>query len=226
MKNIIITLLSVFLLSPLAHAQKEKVITDNYNLPKSKVVELNLKFASDIVVKPWDKKEIAVKTIITYELDDFLSVHQKEVDETSEGLVISTDYKMPENHEKYNCWSCDEQEGYGNLECICFKTAYEIYAPKDAVLNIETISGDIELLGFDGTLNVKTISGFVDLSLKASAKTDLKFKSVTGEIYTDFSIKLDKGSSSYSKKVNTSINGGGSKISLETVSGDIYFRKI
>jgi len=55
----------------------------------------------------------------------------------------------------------------------------------------------------------------------------LKFRSVTGEIYTDFDIELDENSSAYAKKLSTEINGGGAQLlSLETVSGDIFFRKI
>ena len=70
-------------------------------------------------------------------------------------------------------------------------------------------------------------SGYVDVSLAAIHQTRLKFRSVTGEIYTDFDIELDENSSAYAKKLSTDINGGGDRLlSLETVSGNIFFRKI
>ncbi len=65
----------------------------------------------------------------------------------------------------------------------------------------------------------------MSITLPSTHPTELRFRCVTGEIYTDFDIDLDDSSSAYSKKLSTSINGGGSKrLSLETVSGDIFFR--
>ena len=206
-------------------AQTEKVSQENFSLPNSKIVNLNLKFASHITVKPWEKNEIGLKTTLLYSSEDFAKIHQQKVEEKGSALNITTDYDMSDfKNEDYNCWSCDNYKE--DVNCKCLKVSYEVYAPQHAILNLETISGDIELLNFRGEIRVKTISGFVDFSLQANAKSDVQFKSVTGEIYTDFDINLDKGSTAYSKKVNTSINGGGSKISLETISGDIYFRKI
>ena len=92
-------------------------------------------------------------------------------------------------------------------------------------MELNSISGGIEIKGYRGAIRAKSISGFVDFSSPSSQGLDVAFKSVTGEIYTDFDMKLDEGSTAWSKRLNRSVNGGGKKIALETVSGDIFFRK-
>jgi hypothetical protein len=59
----------------------------------------------------------------------------------------------------------------------------------------------------------------------ASKKANLNFKSVTGEIYSDFEVKRDGKSTSYSKHLNAPLSGGGNRVALKKVSGDIFFRK-
>lgn len=206
------------------NAQIEKIQDDNFKLPANKKVKLNLKFARNIKVNTWSKKELGLKTYLKMSEAEFEKIHIKEVLEQDDRLVINTDYENMRSHGKYNCWSCDNDE-YNGKECVCFETRYEILLPSDANLSLETISGNIEIKGLTGKIRAKSISGFVDVGLKPNTKSNLRFKSVTGEIYTDFNIELDKNSSSYSKKLNTRINGGGDLVSLETVSGDIFFRK-
>ncbi len=195
---------------------------DNFKLPASKQVELNLKFASSIQVSTWNRNELGLKTIITASSEELRKIHQMEVSEGST-LKIETDYDMEDRkNKKYNCWSCNEDR---DKDCQCLEVSYEIMLPANAALSLETISGDIEIKDFKGITKAKTISGYVDFGLNTRASCDLSFKSVTGEIYTDFDLTLDKDSSPWSKKLNTSLNGGGDLISLETISGDIFFRK-
>lgn len=193
-----------------------------FKLPTSKEVDLNLKFASDIKVTTWNRNEVGIKTKITASSDELRKVHQMEVTEGST-LKIETGYDMEDRKDKkYHCWNCDED---GGEDCQCLEVSYEVMLPNNAALTLETISGNIDIKGFKGKTKAKTISGFVDLGINAQTSCNLSFKSVTGEIYTDFDVTLDKDSSPWSKKLNASLNGGGDLIALETISGDIFFRK-
>lgn len=201
-----------------------KTIENTYRLPSNKRVEMNLKFASHIQVGVWNRQEVGLKTILMRSDASLDSIHQVTVLEQGDRLSIKTDYVFDKkNGEQYHCWNCDGNPTDKN--CICFRVSYEVLLPADANLELETISGDIEIRGLRGPIRAKTISGFVDLALDSRASSSLSFKSVTGEIYTDFDLTLDNGSSAYSKRLNKPINGGGPAISLESVSGDIYFRK-
>lgn len=207
-------------------AQQQKIEEQTYDWSAAKSAEIDLKFASNIKVTSWNKNELVLKTIITYGEEKLLGLHQMKVTDIGNTLTITSDYSKAFSHENgYNCWSCDQQENHQNDKCRCFKLAFELMLPKGADVSLKTIAGNLELADLKGPLNAKTISGFIDLGLAPSTATALNFKSVTGEIYTDFDITLDKNSTAFSKRLNTSINGGGPLIALETVSGDIFLRK-
>ncbi len=223
----IISACCLFLFSVMVlNAQEKTTQEQRFNWSNNRAADINLKFASNIKVSSWNKSELYIKTIITYEDKEHLKIHQMDVEELGNNLVITADYaKDFFKGKKYNCWGCDPADQKENQDCICFKLEFEIMMPKNAKVKLETISGNIELQDLDGPLNAKSISGFIDLGLKPSVSSNLSFKSVTGEIYTDFDVNLDKSSSAFSKKLNTALNGGGPVIALETVSGDIFFRK-
>ena len=219
-------LLVIPLISGTVDAQYiEKMLEQTYKLPPNKKVDLNLKFAKTITVQNWSRDELGLKVFLQLSDPALEKVHRLSVEEQGDLLRVQTDYDLEAFKEKGEdqCWTCDEAR---NDDCICVSVRYEIHLPADAALSLETISGDIEIRGLQGSVKAKSISGFLDLGLPGDLASDLRFKSVTGEIYTDFDLKLDQGSSPYSKKMNTEINGGGDLISLETVSGNIYFRKL
>ena len=95
-----------------------------------------------------------------------------------------------------------------------------------------TISGDI-LVRFapmrSAPSSISTVSGDVDVSMPANSKATMKLRSVSGEVYTDFDLNAGKGQDELrhvgGQVVGGSINGGGTAVSLKTVSGDIYLRK-
>lgn len=219
-----ITLLFLFLSAALTAQITERIIENTYDLPAGKKVILDFKFAKMVTVKTWDRNALGLKTILRRSDESMDDIHRMTVRENDNSLRINTTYDMDENRwGEYRCWDCDE----GRSEaCICFSVSYEVLLPADADLELETISGDFEIRGLNGPVRAKSISGFVDFGLPEKADVDLRFRSVTGEIYTDFElISLDDSSTPYSKRLTSSLNGGGPLIALETVSGNIFFRK-
>ena len=207
-------------------AQEQQIIEKNFALPAGKKLDLDLKFGSSIIVDTWSKAEVGFKAVISYNEPGIEKVHTIDVLDNERLLSISTDYDF-DAHES-SSWDCNQNSrNYHNKDMYCIKVRYELMLPVNAKVHLETIAGNIEVKGFKGEMKAKSISGFVDFSLPAAHQTRLKFRSVTGEIYTDFDVELDNNSSAYSKKLTSEINGGGERLlSLETVSGDIFFRKI
>ncbi|GJM32979.1 MAG: hypothetical protein DHS20C18_19800 [Saprospiraceae bacterium] len=221
MKKIIILVLSVAYLS-VGFSQKEKIDEQWYAVPVSKKVNLNLKFGSNIEVQPTTQTKLGIKTIITYKNEADLKIHQMQVEENKNELRIVADMNkeyLNSKSDKWNCWDCEK------TDCQCYRIAFVVMVPKDVELNLETISGNIEIPQLKNTIQAKSISGFIDVGIGANAQRQLNFKSVTGEIFTDFDLTLDKNSTPFSKKLNAPLNGGGPMLALETISGDIFFRK-
>ena len=95
-----------------------------------------------------------------------------------------------------------------------------------------TISGDIQVRFSpvaQGPSSISTVSGDVDVSMPTNTKATLKLRSISGEVYTDFDMSIGKNQDALrhigGQVVDGTINGGGTAVSLKTVSGDIYLRK-
>jgi len=228
MKKYIITSLFIICAILFTNAQDfyQTTLNNSYKLPANKKVSMNLKFARDIKVTVGSGNEVQLKTYVKATNEEIAKYHIIEVQTAGDQLSIDTDYQFPkdDNRKRNQCWSCNN-ENWNGRECLCLETRYEVVVPAGAAVSLETISGDIEIKGLPNEIYAKSISGFVDLALQSNAKADLSFKSVTGEIYSDFDVKLDGKSTSYSKRLTAPLNGGGARVALETISGDIFFRK-
>ena len=100
---------------------------------------------------------------------------------------------------------------------------------------ISSLSGDIEIVfstvNQSSPFSIKAISGDIDLSIPANTPANLELGSMSGGIYTDFDIKSENeksGSLTHvggHTKVRAKINGGGIKMTVSAISGNIYLRK-
>jgi lia operon protein LiaG len=105
-----------------------------------------------------------------------------------------------------------------------------------------SISGNIE--GVFGTVNQEApssftcVSGFIDIALPSSTGIDVNLKSISGKIYSGFDIKRKEETVNKDKKASGMnqiggmiqqteglINEGGVKLSLLSISGNIYIRQ-
>lgn len=229
MKNHILTIILIFAAVLFTNAQNyyQATLNNTYKLPASKKVSLNLKFARDIKVTVGGS-EVQLKTYLTATSEAISKYHILTAEENDDRLSIETTYEFvkDKNRKENQCWNCEaEGRSWQGEKCLCLQARYEVIVPAGTAVNLETISGDIEIKGLANEIRAKSISGFVDLALPSTAKANLSLKSVTGEVYSDFDVKLDGKSTSYSKRLNAPLNGGGVRIEIETISGDIFFRK-
>jgi hypothetical protein len=110
-------------------------------------------------------------------------------------------------------------------------------------MNLTNVSGPVVANSTSGNITVRyanvrqekpssisNISGFIDVAMPANAKANLRLKSITGEIYTDFDLGLKKGQDDLQRvgggnTIEGATNGGGVDINLKTISSDIFVRK-
>lgn len=120
---------------------------------------------------------------------------------------------------------------------------YVIYVPKEMYLKVKSISGSVDAENYVGVLNLDLISG--NITVKKHSKnmrlktisgdidifvSDAKFeaRTLTGGIYSDLDIDFNenKKKRSYGSKIVATIKKGTASLKLNTISGDIYLRKI
>jgi len=98
-------------------------------------------------------------------------------------------------------------------------------------LVLSTISGNIDItyssINTTKSSSVNSISGDVDITLPVKTATDLELRVVSGAIYSDFDFSESQKNLKKigGNETNYSLNGGGFKFAIGSVSGNIYLRK-
>ena len=212
MKNIGL-LISICLTAGFVHAQT--IIEKHLSFSQKESVSLNIQIADSIKIIPWDKNEVYVWASVNVNDNKDNDEYKWTFDES--GNEVNVKAKFPDTE-----WSKNR-----NNNCCCVTTDIycEIHIPSNARISVETINGNLILAGNSKDMRVKTISGFIDLTAPSDLKADMEFKTITGTVYTNFALNLNSPHHSGPTEFATRLNGGGNPIDLETISGNIYFRK-
>lgn len=241
-------ILFIGLLLTFNNLSAQKKITENASSKNVNDVYVHLKFANNIVVKNWNKNEISVEATVNLDdnkHNDYFSFKSENIDGT---YKIASEYG--DYFKKYRSYYSHNDDHKGDKkdddDCHSHKHSnvvnYVIYVPKNMQLKVKSISGDVEAENFVGVLkldlisgnitikkhskdmHLKTISGDIDIYV-ADAK--LEAKTLTGGVYSDLDIDFEKNKKKgYGSKIVTTINKGTAFLRLNTISGDIYLRKI
>lgn len=96
-------------------------------------------------------------------------------------------------------------------------------------VSVRSVSGDVKINQLSGSpIDATTVSGDVDLTWPPAKAAELSLKSVTGEVYADPAVNFSnlKAKSYVGYQLHGSYGaGGGPLVKLESVSGDVFFRK-
>jgi len=225
MKKSIIVLLSLIflvLLTTNAWADRvEKVIEESFLLQKTGSFSLN-SVAGDITVYSWDKEEVkmlATKSISSWGIGDpeeFLDKIEIEIVSQPGTLKINTRYPLfswvRNTRVDYQLWIPEATSV--QLESISGTIQMEEHLNR---VNAKTVSGNIKLNNIKGKVEVKTTSGDVVIG---NVQGDLAWSSTSGDLdlaslVGDLDLHTTSGSVS-GQEINGEIKAG-------SVSGDLAF---
>lgn len=192
-----------------AHAQK--IVEKHLNFTQKDVLELNLQITDSILVHTWNKDEVYVKASINVNDNKDNDAYDISFNEQEKGTSVKAGFSQNYFKNKKHC--CESE------------ISWEIFMPEKKELKVETINGNIVITGKTSQMKVKTISGFIDLSIPENKKADLDMKTISGNIYTDIALTNIGKKRIAELHISDKMNGGGDPIRLETISGDIFFRK-
>ncbi len=235
MKTTIATAVLV-LIGLTAHAQKiiEKTIAHN-----DRAIALEVKFASSITVRTWDKPQVYIKATIRTEGQRYQDDYKLHVTETANTIRIESDVKAI--FEKFKeAWEQDpdKRKNYYNTSDQ-YTFTYTLFVPKDAALEVSSINGslssenitgtftadlingDIEIAKYSGNLELSTINGIIDMPL-----TDVQMvaETVHGEIYLPKNVKFESSDRRVGEKISANVDGATHRLVLNTVNGNMYLR--
>jgi hypothetical protein len=193
--------------------QAQQIIEKHLDFTGKESLTLKIQIADSIKIQTWSKNEIYVKASVNINENKDNNAYVISFEEAGNIEVVNAKFRDKYFKGKNNC--CDNTDIY-----------WQVYIPDKTKFSVETINADITITGQTRAMNVKSISGYIDLAVPASKHADIDFSTVSGRMYSDLELALNKTHSSVPLKINEKLNNGGDPIKLETISGDIYFRKI
>jgi DUF4097 and DUF4098 domain-containing protein YvlB len=136
----------------------------------------------------------------------------------------------------------------GDIEIDSYKGSLEINTLSANVkltnstgpFTVNSVSGDVEVsftsINQDEPTSLASVSGLIDVSVPSGEKATFEINNITGNVYNNLDLKStskedgDKrasglGSIKHSDGNGFLLNGGGQKVYLNSVSGNIYLRK-
>ncbi|MEL6918787.1 MAG: hypothetical protein AAFO99_13780 [Bacteroidota bacterium] len=236
MKNLSI-LVWVSLISFNVNAQKiiEKTLGH-----KDQIINVELKFASDIKVKTWDRSTVYFKADIWTEDSKYQDFYTLDIDETDTKISIVSNAKplFKELQEEWNRNHPNKKKRYYNTGNQ-YEFNYVLYVPKNSNFTVSSINGsltseviegdftadlingDIDIKKYAGTLDLKTINGEIDLKI---SNTSLVAETIHGNIYADEKLSFKATNRHVGQKVEGSFNNADHTLRLNTINGNMYLR--
>jgi hypothetical protein len=209
MKRIIIILTAFLAILPL-NAQ----LKIDRHLPFSgkEAVSLKIEISDSVQISTWDKNEVWVTASVNINDNKDNDAYETSFDEGGKTLVVRAGFK--ENYFKGRKNNCIESE-----------ITWQVFVPGKVPIYAESINADFTVTGDTGPLKIKSISGFIDLAVPEKRSASLDFSTISGTIYTDHSLSSGISEENAMAHIKNQLNNGGEQIKLETISGDIFFRK-
>ena len=232
-----LTILLISFISLTINAQKVIEKTINYNDQR---IEMDVKFASNIEVKTWNKSTIYFKASIEADDDQFLDLYELDVDESSTWITITSDAGPVFKASRKDCLknNRDKKDNcYNNGDK--FKFNYVLYVPKNATFKVSSINGnlkseniegefaadlingDIEIITYSGNLDLKTINGAIDLKM---INANLVAETIHGDIFADEKLNFTSRNRHVGQKIFGKTGSGNNNLQLNTINGNMYLR--
>lgn len=232
---LIVTVLLACLTGMSQAVAQQRIVEKTLKTDSNKRILMNLKFGENITVRGWDKNEVSFRAVVEVNGGKLNDAFVANYVDDEQGIRIETDFdkdKLEEGRAEdcpCNGYSSYSWNNHGSRYVVCSNIVFEIFIPKKADLQLETIASDVELYDLEGPINAKSISGYVDLSWPEREGAELSLQTVTGEAYSDldnlsFRNRKDKFPL-VGYELRGTIGSGGPSVRLESVSGDLYLRK-
>jgi predicted membrane protein len=207
----IITMLVVIWLC-LAPVQAQQIIEKHMDFSEKESVALYIQIADSINIQTWNKNEVYVKASVYINENKDNEAYITSFDESGSSLSVNAKFRDKYFNGKNNC--CNKTDIY-----------WQVFIPEKTRFSVETINANVTITGQTKEMKVKSISGYIDLAVPVNKQADLDFSTISGTMYSNHELALNQNHGGMPSKIMEKLNDGGVPIKLETISGDIFFRK-
>jgi hypothetical protein len=195
-----------------APVEAQQIIEKHMDFSGKESLTLKIQIADSIDIQTWNKNEVYIKASVNINENKDNEAYLTSFDESGSSLTVNAKFRDKYFNGKNNC--CNKTDIF-----------WQVFMPEKTKFSVETINADITITGQTREMRVKSISGSIDLSVPVNKQAFLEFSTISGRMYSNHEIALNKLHSGIPLKISEKLNNGGDPINLETISGDIYFRK-
>ena len=195
-----------------ASIKAQQIIEKHMEFSGKESVALKIQIADSIRILTWNKNEVYVKASVSINENRDNDAYVTSFDESDNSLTVNA--KFRENYFKGRNNCCDKAAIF-----------WQVYIPEKARFSVETINANITVTGQTKEMKINSISGYIDLAVPGNKEADLDFSTISGTMYSDHELALNQKHSGIPSKIIEKLNNGGPLIKLNTISGDIFFRK-
>jgi hypothetical protein len=207
-RTALIISLCLLVLQAGAQAKFEK----HFNFQGKNTVKLDIQIADSINIQTWDKNEVYALGTVNINENKDNEAYSVNFSEEDQNVVVDAHFKDNYFKGKDGC-------------CLKSDIFWTVFIPEKSKVVTESINANITVKGSTGPVNLKSISGFIDYAVPASKPAELDFSTVTGTVFTNLMISPNGSGNHIPSRIHYKMNDGGDLIKLETISGDIFFRK-
>ncbi len=236
MNKLVITLI-IGLITLTVNAQK--IIEKNIDY-QNQYIDVDVKFASLIEVKTWDKSQVYLKASIYTEDPKFQELHKLNIKESADQIHIESEAEPVFKAYRKDCLKnnpSNKRHCYNTGDQTEFK--YVLYIPQNARFKISSINGDlkseviegdfeadlingdIDISHYSGNLDLSTINGEIDLKM---TNANLVAETIHGDIYADEKLKFSSSDRHVGQKISGSQGKASNRLRLNTKNGNMYLR--
>jgi len=217
----------------------QKIIEKTFDY-KNQYIKVDVKFASKIEVKTWNKSQVYFKADIYTEDSQFQDFYKLNIEEAANKISITSEAEAVFKAYRKDCLKKNpgkKRNCYNTGDLTEFN--YVLYAPKNAQFKISSINGnlkseliegdftadlingDIDIKKYAGKLDLSTINGEIDLRMD-NAK--LVAETIHGDIYADEKLKFTSSDRHVGQKISGQVAEGKNSLRLNTINGNMYLR--
>lgn len=207
-----------------------RIVEKTSTISKGDELILDFQFADEINIQTWNKNEIYIKASVNINDNEDNDAFRLDIERFDDKVLATSEIENLQDLSTESITITKDDDGnYIINNCnVKLDLYFEVFIPEGIELNVKTISGDIVIKGFEDEMDINTISGFIDLSLSPRSKSSIKMSTISGEMFSNMELEYPNGKEGLKRvcgqDVDATINGGGTSISLETISGNIYLR--
>lgn len=209
MKTIAVLIAVWLCIGPVKAQQKTE---KHINFSGKDNISLKIEIADSISIHTWNKNEVFVSVSVNINENKDNKAYLISFNETGNSVGMNGNFAKDYFKGKNNY--CDEADIY-----------WQIFIPENATFDVHTINGNVTVDGKTKEMKINSISGYIDLTVPDNRQADVEFSTISGCIYSNHDFSPTGKKTGIPIIIKDQMNNGGSKIKLETISGDIFFRK-